>query len=85
MSNETRDGGLLINKVVCELCNKEVTDGVTYDIMLSETYYDSNGEPVKTMVEPDSNKVGCSYYVIGKTCCGSYVERAFNGLLVSMA
>ena len=70
---------------VCEVCGQIVPlDELTYDLMISRTRYGAEGEPVKTMIEPDVDKIIEDYIVVGVNCCGHIVEDMWNKLRVNL-
>jgi len=68
----------------CMVCQEDLTNQSSYDLMCSLTRYDDEGEPCKSMIEPDHTVIPNDYIVIGLNCCGHLVPKTWNRLLVSM-
>jgi len=68
----------------CDRCGNLITTE-SHDIMMSVTVYDADGEPVKSMLEPNELIKGKADYVIFCPSCNAVLTKEWAKFLTAMA
>lgn len=64
----------------CDICDASLVGKESYDLVISVTTYDDEGDPVKTLQELSNEDVSADYFVIGVECCGDKAVKLWRQL-----